>query len=468
VATWLGVKCDGCGETFDVERFPARMAPDAPLVVAPGEAPFAAMDERGEYVCPHCGHRHSDRAARIKGTSVGLGGKAGKKNVELTLLMHPEWLAGCGPTDAQGRPLGGSADDGPGSTIRWYRERAKTLRLLEVRGLVAIEKTTKRGETKVEHAVPPIVTCPETGVTFSTDKDGGNVPRTSTFECREGTCGRQQDVLESIKATGTTGPKAPYVIQAHSPARDQKGYPYGGRFFAAATDTRRYESAAREWDIRKEEDLRDWWPRSEIPFGFMTHLNNGGIPNHGYTHWWKMFNPLQLLINSQLLKAISARKEFSEASREAVLGAFQQFLRNQNLFCIWDISRDCLAPALSSSNFHPKASPVENNVFHSLGRGNWESSTAGVVEGLAWRQATYELVSKRLLDREHSDLAHEITGKSEAIHTGDSTLDVVELACQSASALDQLLADSYDLVVTDPPFGGLAQNLAGTEALRLF
>src|SRR5208283_2198781 len=97
VPAWLGVECNGCGQTFDVERFSARMAPDAPLAVASGEPPFAAMDERGQYACPHCGHPHSDRAARLKGTSVGLGGNAGKKKVELTLLMHPEWLAGCGP-----------------------------------------------------------------------------------------------------------------------------------------------------------------------------------------------------------------------------------------------------------------------------------------------------------------------------------------------------------------------------------
>jgi hypothetical protein len=36
----------------------------------------------------------------------------------------------------------------------------------------------------------------------------------------------------------------------------------------------------------------------------MTHLLNGGIPNHGFTHWWTMFNPRQLLVNALLLKAI--------------------------------------------------------------------------------------------------------------------------------------------------------------------
>jgi putative DNA methylase len=30
----------------------------------------------------------------------------------------------------------------------------------------------------------------------------------------------------------------------------------------------------------------------------MTHLLNGGIPNHGFTHWWTMFNARQLLLHA--------------------------------------------------------------------------------------------------------------------------------------------------------------------------
>jgi adenine-specific DNA methylase len=36
----------------------------------------------------------------------------------------------------------------------------------------------------------------------------------------------------------------------------------------------------------------------------MTHHLQGGVPNHGFTHWWTMFNPRQLLVHAQLLKAI--------------------------------------------------------------------------------------------------------------------------------------------------------------------
>jgi hypothetical protein len=436
VGCWEDFECSKCGQTFDVERHPTQMAPGTPLVVADSEKPFAAIDDRGNFQCPHCNHAYVDRAARINGESVSLGGKAKNKKIDFTLLMHPEWMKGCGPVDAQGQPFGGSATDDAASTIRWLRERAETLRCLEVRG-----------------KLPETVTCPKTGVTFSTDL--GNIPKRSTFECQEPTCGRQQDVLESVKKSGKTGPMSPYVVQGYSPARDVAGFPYGGRFFAPALSTSRYEAALHEWKARAENDLKDFWPRSELPFGFMTHKLNGGIPNHGFTHWWKMFNPLQLLVHTQLLKAVMAKTDFSEAARDNVLGAFQQYLRNQCLFAFWHIKADKLASALSNSNFHPKSTVVESGMFAKLGLGNWRSCAEGVVEGLEWMQSTHELASEQFISRQSPDLGGEIKGKSVPIKTLDPATGPVQVFCQSSTDLHQIATESLDLVITDPPFGGL-------------
>ena len=74
-------------------------------------------------------------------------GKAKNKKVELTLLIHPQWLEGCPKDDEQGREYGGSATDSVEATIRWNNARAAKLRLLEVRG-----------------RLPEQVTCPETDV----------------------------------------------------------------------------------------------------------------------------------------------------------------------------------------------------------------------------------------------------------------------------------------------------------------
>ena len=85
----------------------------------------------------------------------------------------------------------------------------------------------------------------------------------------------------------------------------------------------------------------------------------GGVPNHGFTHWWTMFNPRQLLTLSLLLKAIVEVGEYSNAAREYVLGAFQNFLRNQNSLSFWHMTMDKLAPAMSNSNFHPKNNVID-------------------------------------------------------------------------------------------------------------
>jgi putative DNA methylase len=432
---WGDYECLKCAKTFDVERHSARMAPRVTLVVADGEKAFSAINERGEFTCPHCDHAHVDRAARINGESVSLGGKAKKKKVELTLLMHPEWMKGCDPVDADGLPLGGSATDDSESTIRWLRERAKPVRCIEVRG-----------------SLPEIVTCPETGLKLSTS--AGNLGTAGNYVCQEPTCGRKQKVVEAIEKTGKTGPFSPYVIQAYSSAHDKAGYPYGGRFFATAHESERYVSAVKEWGERSEQDLKEFWPRSEIPFGHMTHQRQP-LAEHGYTHWWKMFNPLQLLVHTQLLKSISDKVRFAESVREAALGAFQQFLRSENMFCFWHISHDHFAPFLSNNNFHPKSTVIEVGAFCPVGYGPWGSCRDGVIEGLAWMQDVHELASEQFISRQSAVLGEEVKSKSIPIKTLDPAVGPVEVFCQSSTDLKQIASGSLDLVITDPPFGGL-------------
>lgn len=434
VDAWEGHACRGCGKKFDVERHAARMAPDAPLFVAPDEKPFAIMDGEGRFSCPHCGKKRQDVKAFTEKNSPELGNAKNKK-VELTMLMHPQWLAGCPKCDEQGREYGGSATDTVEATIRWNDARAAKLRLLEVRG-----------------ALPEQVTCPETRVTFYTDKRSGTVPKQSTFACAAD--GSPNDVLSAIKATNRNGPKAAYVIQGYSSARGADGQPYAGRFFAAASDSRRYNEALEEWSVRKDVDLRGYWPTSELPFGFMTHMNNGGIPNHGYTHWWKMFNPLQLLTHALLLKSTSTVGEHAEAARECVLSAFQQYLRNQCGFTIWNLQADQLEPMFSNSNFHPKATSVENNAYSSYGRGNWRACVEGALEALAWAKNPTELIAKATLLDSNPELAEGIPGKSTKSPLSDPPT-ACGLDCRSATDLSVLSDGSQDLVITDPPFGGL-------------
>ncbi len=420
-------KCPKCRSSFEIEESEARMAPDVSLVVADGETPFAPINAKtGAVICPSCGEKEL----------VNVGSRKGhKKKVSLSLLVHPQWLVGEKSKDKKGQPYGGSVTDDGETSARWYEARAKTLRLVEVRG-----------------KLPEEITCPDTGVTFSTSK--ATIPTRSNYAC--GACGTVQDVLTTVKASGKSGPVAPYAIQAYSPKRDREGVAYGGRYFLPADDPCSTIAAQREWEARKDTDLAAYWPRSELPYGFMTHLLNGGIPNHGFTHWWTMFNPRQLLVNALLLKAINevGGSKHRWEVREYVLAAFQQYLRNQNMFTIWNAQADKLEPMFSNNNYHPKSTVVENCVFPKLGRGNWASCSESLSETIEWSSAPWDLVSNERLATEVPTIADELSGKSEKAMPGDGLLPGTQLSCGSATELP-LANGSFDLVITDPPFGGL-------------
>ena len=341
------------------------MAPDVPLYVAPDEKPYSILDPKRGTVCPHCGH------AEV----VNLG-KGKNKKVKLSLLVHPDWLKGAPKVDEQGQPYGGSAQDDAESTARWNLKRASTIRLLEVRG-----------------ELPEEVTCPETSVTFKTGKEGGTVPKKSNYACAA--CGTVQDVLETVKASGKTGPMAAYAIQGYAPQRAERKAPYGGRFFAPFDETfaRQYNAALEEWEARKDGDLADYWPRSAIPYGFMTGIANGDIrEGHGFTHWWTMFNPRQLLVHAQLLKAIATVGDYDWKVREYVLGAFQQYIRFNCQFTVYHPRNDQATKHFANNNFHPRSTILETPVFSPLwAMGDGTSQEMQSLDSALWAKSPWEL-----------------------------------------------------------------------------
>ena len=426
VKSWAH-KCPSCSERFDIEDTEARMAPDVPLYVTQDEKAYSILDPKGRVICCHCGHTEMVKLDKGK-----------NKKVELTLLVHPEWLVGSPKTASDGTEFGGTPQDDAASTRTWNAERASNIRLLEVRG-----------------KLPDTVTCPETKVTFPTGKEGGTVPKRSTFTCAS--CGSQQDVMNSIRDAKKGGQVAGYGIQGLAPKRGDAGMPYRGRFFAPFDEhmAGQYSAAIEEWEQRKDGDLADYWPRSEVPYGFMTAIANSDIrTNYGFTHWWTMFNPRQLLVLSQILKSIVEASEYNWATREYVLGAFQQYVRNQNMFCFWNPQRDTPEPHFSNNNYHPKATVIENCVFSDLGRGNWNSSSNGIIVGKDWSVSPWEAVSLEMLSQSFPDLADNITGKSQKVFPGDAVRET-EISQGSSTELSQFLDQSIDLVITDPPFGGL-------------
>ena len=436
-------ECLSCKGVFDIEEQDVRMAPGVPLVVAENERPFAVLN--GSTVnCPYCGKpEHISPTTSYRGTK--------KKKIALSLLIHNDWLQGEAAIDLSNHYLGGSVTDVPSATAAWNKARSNRLRLVEIRG-----------------DLPAEVVCPDTNLSMMTGWQGGtqafridNVtgskkPKKSTFACQSPTCGMENDVLEAIRNSGKTGPVAPYVIQGFCPVCAGEKKAYGGRFFAPAKDAPSYDAAVEEWNKRKDSDLAKFWPRSEVPFGFMTGIANGDIrEGHGFTHWWTMFNARQLLVHAQLLRAIVTVGDHSWDTREVVLSAFQQYLRNQNMFCFWNPQRDSLEPMFSNANFHPKSTVIENCVFANFGRGNWKSSTTSLLKSLDWAKDPWEIVHNRTLEQMAPEFVGVLKGKSSKVFPRDPVKSNVTLDCRSATDLSTVNDESCDLVVTDPPFGGL-------------
>lgn len=432
VKSWPKHKCEACKEIFDIEAGEVRMAPDEPLIISEDEKPFTTLKSNGSFDCPHCGKNQY---------SAVINGKGKNKKVSLSLLIHPDWMKGAPGSDAQGE-LGGTVTSSVEDTKRWNELRQSTLKLIEVRG-----------------KLPDDITLPDSDDVIST-KDG-TIPKKSHFACQENTCGLQQDVLISIKSSGESGPSAEYSLQCYSPKRSNSSAAYNGRFFKSpdSLDTKRLNGAFFEWENRKANDLKGYWPESELPYGFMTHHLQGGVPNHGFTHWHTMFNPRQLLVHALLLKTIDTATGFSDGAKEIALGAFQSYLRNQNMFCFWNGNADKMEPMFSNNNYHPKSTLIENAVFSDLGRGNLASCLANTLKGIEWKQSVWETTSNEMLSNYDSFVNSSgksiLTGKGTKVSTTDNVLPGTSVTCGSSTELTHIESGSYDLVITDPPFGGL-------------
>jgi len=472
-ANFIELICPKCTTTFHAELGETRMAPGTERVVIEEDNPFTELSqvfarllndydkgtvndtidrclklkeiatiEKG-LCCPKCGtysgkkvedilanqSRASTKSSNRKKTVF----KIQKKKVQMYLLIHPKWMQGISGFDGE-KELGGWAGAPTKGTAVWFEKRLANLSIVEVRS----------------KSLPEMITCAD-GTIIDTEQ--GTIPVKAHFTC--GSCGlggkdknsdKNNNTLEAIKQTSHTAPVAAYALQCHCPQCYSEGYNYGGRYFKAPDeyDIKRLIATENEWEIRSENELKEYWPKSELWVSYMTHKLNGGIPNWGYTHWWKMFNPRQLLIHTVLLKTIS---EASEATwpldvLEQALGAFQQYLRNQCMFAFWHISNDVPVPHLSNDNFHPKSTTIENNLYGPLGYGNWISCSSGLIDALESVRNPWESFPIEGLSR------------AERVYPGDPVIaGNSTIFCTSSTDLAILGNRTFDLIITDPPFG---------------
>ncbi len=426
VGVWRNKTCSGCEQTFDVEAQDARMAPAALFVKSPDEPPYTVVGPDASYACPHCGLKQRGY----------LGDPDRKdKKVDLTLLVHPDWLKGAPGKDEYGKPFGGSVTNDSESTTRWNAERARTLKLIEVRG-----------------KLPEQIECPDTKEMCYTDERGGNIPKKSAFQCREGTCGRVQDVLDSIAKSGKTAPSSIYAAQGYCPTCARGNSPYD-RFFSIL-DTRIINKATQEWEGGDTSHLKQHCPEGTIGPGLETSVRTP-LAKYNYKQWKDFFNPRQLIVHTRLIHSLVS-SHFPIEVKLYVLGAFQQYIRNQSMLSFWHRAKDHFAPALSNNNYQPKNNSVEVGVFSKVGYGPWKPTAKGLVESLEWHANPWELVPVADLPQ---DIVREVgsTSKSIKVYPKDGLVGSCHLTCGTSTALTHIGTSSIDLVITDPPFGDIMQ-----------
>jgi putative DNA methylase len=497
-ADYLPCTCPSCGHVFDVELGETRMAPTCERVVLENEPSFTEtsqtfatllsaygkgngsekratigrllvmLQSEAAFKCPECStfagtpvqrilERHADaaRVGDIKKKDLGIE----KRPIFMSLLVHPNWLKGSPGHDAGGN-LGGYSEAPLDASRRWFEARLTDLRYIEVRGRIKLadedavaiedepeaaeEVDTPEGETEEESdrkkfGLPRVLILAD-GSTLSTRE--GNVPSRFDFKCCH--CGRKQDLLEAVKETQQTAPVFPVALQCHCPQCADEGYNYNGRYFKApdTDDIRRLVAAEQEWDSRKNGDLSDYWPREHVEHSHMTHQRSP-LDSHGYVKWANMFVARQLLLHAGLLKNICRANEgYSADVLFQALGAFQQYLRNQSCFTIWNIGADKLEPQFANNNYNPPRVFIENSAWGHFGRGNWSSCTEGVLEGLEWARDPWEVTIRAKGE------------KSVKLKPGDPVdSSACEILCSSSAELPSLENSSIDLVITDPPFG---------------
>lgn len=416
--------CSKCGDIFDLEMGDFRMAPEANFILGDKEKKYATiLREEDSSECPSCKTKLSNDWVKKQIEKKGFKSKTASHS----LLLPKKWLSGI--TAKNKNYYGGYY----GSTIEqdslWLRDRFQGLKLIEVRGAIPEKYNHSNFGTKSE------------------DSSASN----GKINC--GKCGRSQAAIDAIKLTGQLAPVFPYMIHGFDPEAKNAGYSYNGRFFDVG-DVEQIINCIEEFS--KKDDLQMYIPKDEIPFGHETHQRQQ-LPQHGYTHWFKFFNPRQLYVNSLLLKSIVEDSDATTMIRSQLLGAWQNYLRHNCMFTIWNLGGDKLEPHFANNNYHPKATTVENGIFSNLGRGNFSSCVENVISGMEFAQRPYDLITNE------SDKG----GKSNKVFSEDKIkLDNSKLYCMSSTDLKSILGDrSVDLVITDPPFG---DNLQYSELAEFF
>ena len=289
-------------------------------------------------------------------------------------------------------------------------------------------------------SVPPRsekANCPDCETYFEPAKRVSGYGR---FRCPH--CGYVETHLDAVTRLGGPIPARMYGLEYYCPTCDARGYKR-----ADESDHRLFEEAKAEYEALKDALL---FPRQHIP----TDGRSDPRPvNHGYTHFWHLFNPRQLICLSLLLEGIMAEPDRN--LRELLLLAFSDALDSNNMFCKYEIDYHKISLLFGLHAYHPIERPTENNVWGTrYGRGTFKRCFEKMRRGKAYAIHVYE---RAFNNRGSYKVSTGERIEGSLVETFNELLKEqgkALLRCADSSYMVFLPDKSVDAVITDPPYLG--------------
>lgn len=278
-------------------------------------------------------------------------------------------------------------------------------------------------------------TCPRCKKTFDPSE---GISGYGKFTCPQ--CGAEDTHLDAVARQAGALPVKMFGLEYYCPTCESRGFKA-----IDDEDKERYERIKTQFEAQRESLL---FPRQAIP----TEGRSDPRPvNHGYTHFWQMFNERQLLSLSLLLESILEIED--ENIQELLLLAFSDCLDSNNMFCKYEVNYHKISLLFGLHAYHPIERPTENNVWGTrYGRGTFVRCYRKMRRGKVYGHHPYE---RRYPDGRSEKVFvrdEKIDGRLSSNFTGLSDGKSALLVPQNAERLDFIPDETVDAVITDPPY----------------
>lgn len=252
-------------------------------------------------------------------------------------------------------------------------------------------------------------------------------------------CGQKENILKAVQRREGPPEAEMFALEYYCKVcgRGHKGVTGG--------DKALYEEARAEFR-RLENRLP--FPRQAVPQGLKTRE----LLNHGYKHFYQMFNERQLLCLSLLLQEILKIED--ENTKEYLLLAFSSTCDYSNMFCKYNAKYRNLQNLFSQHAYWIPPMPTENNVWGGThGKGSFRNAFDKIKEAkqfcLKPSEKTFTPKGETVKVFPGDPVVGQHTPNIDWLFLDDGN---VELRATTSEDMSFLPAGAADAVVTDPPY----------------